>query len=73
MTRYSSNSVSSRFRGDEPWNRFWSPPAALYTPIRQDAIVLARAKDDAAARAFPAFLKTPRGREMIESFGYGVE
>lgn len=63
----------SQLKAARPGDRFWSPPADLYAPIRQDAILLARAKDNAAARAFLAFLKTPRGLEMIESFGYGVE
>src|SRR3546814_3102028 len=30
----------------------WDPPAALYDPIRQDAILLTRAGDNAGARAF---------------------
>jgi len=51
----------------------WEVPAALYTPIRQDAILLARAADNAAARDFVAFLQEPETRGIIERFGYDTE
>ncbi len=41
-----------------------------HDPIRQDAILLQRAKDNPAALAFLAFLKTPETRKTIASFGY---
>jgi len=35
----------------------WIVPAELHTPIRQDAVLLARGAGDEAARAFVAFLR----------------
>ena len=50
----------------------WVVPQALYTPIRQDAVLLTRGKDDAVARAFLRFLKGAEARAIIERFGYGA-
>jgi len=50
----------------------WDVPAELHAPIRQDAILLRRAADDPAARAFLAFLRSPETQAVIERFGYGV-
>lgn len=47
-------------------------PAELYEPIRQDAILLTRARSNAAALAFLAFLQTAEARELIERFGYAA-
>ncbi|MCM2252240.1 MAG: molybdate ABC transporter substrate-binding protein [Ramlibacter sp.] len=48
----------------------WVVPAALHAPIRQDAVVLTRGKDSAAAAALAAFLRGERARAIIRSFGY---
>jgi molybdate transport system substrate-binding protein len=45
-------------------------PSNLYDPIRQDAVLLQRAADNAAARQFLDFLKSPAASEIIERFGY---
>lgn len=50
----------------------WVVPAGLHAPIRQDAAVLARGKDSAAAAALAAFLRGERARAIIRSFGYEV-
>ncbi len=63
----------SQLKADRPNDVFWAPPANLHAPIRQDAILLTRSKDLAGAQAFLAFLKSPKARAAIESFGYGVE
>lgn len=47
-------------------------PAALYRPIRQDAILLKHGDANAAARAFLTFLRSPAAIETIERLGYGV-
>ena len=52
--------------------RLWLVPSHLHEPIRQDAILLTRAKDNAIATAFVAFLRTD-ARTAIASLGYGVE
>ena len=45
-------------------------PQQYYAPLQQDAIVLARARDHAAAFAFHAFLFSDPARATLESFGY---
>jgi molybdate transport system substrate-binding protein len=47
-------------------------PAKLYTPIRQDAVLLKKAAHDQAAMAFLAFLKGPEAHAIIERFGYAL-
>jgi len=47
-------------------------PDELYAPIRQDMIILERARDNAAALAVGDFLRSIRGREIVERFGYGT-
>lgn len=48
----------------------WIVPAALHAPVDQQAVLLARAADGEAARAFLAFLRAPEARRVIQSFGY---
>ena len=49
---------------------FWLVPANLYTPIRQDAVVLEPGKGRAAVAALVKFLKGDKARAIILSFGY---
>jgi molybdate transport system substrate-binding protein len=49
---------------------FWLVPQALYAPIRQDAVLLARAQGNAAARQFLEFLRSAPAREVILAYGY---
>jgi molybdate transport system substrate-binding protein len=51
----------------------WLPPQTLYTPIRQDAVLLKTGADDEASKAFIAFLKSDEARAIIERYGYGLE
>ena len=48
----------------------WLVPANLYTPIRQDAVVLEPGKGRAAVDALMKFLKGDKARAIIKSFGY---
>lgn len=48
----------------------WLVPEAFHAPIRQDAVLLTRARTDPAALQLLAFLKTEKTRAMIRSFGY---
>jgi len=50
---------------------FWLVPTRLYDPIQQQGVLLTRAKENAAARAFMTFLRSQRGREIIQADGYG--
>lgn len=47
-------------------------PADLYDPIDQQAVLLARARDNAAARRFLEFLRSAAAAKVIASFGYGL-
>jgi len=49
---------------------YWLVPAEYHRPIRQDAVLLANAKDSAAAKAFMVFLQSPTAKSIIESYGY---
>lgn len=48
----------------------WIVPASLYAPIRQDAVVLARGKNNRAATALAEYLKSDSARAIIKSYGY---
>lgn len=48
----------------------WLVPATLYTPIRQDAILLNRGRDKAAATALLQYLRGDKARAIIQSYGY---
>jgi molybdate transport system substrate-binding protein len=51
----------------------WMVPQALYTPIRQDAVLLKKGASNEAAKAFLAFLKGPEARTIIEKYGYAID
>ena len=48
----------------------WLVPAKLYTPIRQDAVVMDKGKGKPAATALLQYLKSPKAIAVIRSFGY---
>ena len=48
----------------------WLVPGHLYDPIRQDAVLLAKGKNNSAAVALLAFLKGDKAKSVIQSFGY---
>ncbi len=50
----------------------WEIPTELHTPIEQAAITLKRGKENVAALAFIAFLKSPKAREVIRHSGYQI-
>lgn len=50
----------------------WIVPASLYTPIRQDAVLLKRGQYNPAARALLDFLQTPQAQAVIRSYGYDL-
>jgi molybdate transport system substrate-binding protein len=51
----------------------WIVPANLYSPIRQDAVLLRSGADNEAAKAFLAFLKGAEAETVMERFGYGIK
>jgi molybdate transport system substrate-binding protein len=48
----------------------WLVPAGLYTPIRQDAVILNKGKGKPAAEALLKYLRGAKAKTIIESFGY---
>ncbi len=48
----------------------WKVPATLHTPLRQDAVLLARGQGNPAATALLAYLRSDKARAIIASFGY---
>jgi molybdate transport system substrate-binding protein len=57
----------------KPGGSRWIVSANLYTPIRQDAVLLRSGADSDAAKAFLAFLKGPEANAVIERYGYATE
>jgi molybdate transport system substrate-binding protein len=51
---------------------YWRVLDSLHEPIRQNAILLTRAKNNPEARAFLAFLKSPKTKKKIEAAGYAT-
>ncbi len=51
----------------------WEIPQGLYEPIRQDAVLLSKGKENSAAIAFINYLKSDAAREIIQRYGYAVE
>lgn len=49
---------------------WWLVPAELHHPIRQSAVLLSGAKDQAAAKALLTFLKSEKARAVMRGFGY---
>ena len=48
----------------------WIVPASLHDPIKQDAVILNKGKDSAAAKALVDYLKGPKAAAVIKSYGY---
>jgi molybdate transport system substrate-binding protein len=51
----------------------WIVPQKLYTPIRQDAVLLKKGATNDAATAFMAFLKGREARAIIVKYGYDID
>jgi molybdate transport system substrate-binding protein len=51
----------------------WVVPAHLYSPLRQDAVLLAGARNNPAAKALLIFLTSDKGKALVHSFGYETE
>ncbi|WP_424804330.1 molybdate ABC transporter substrate-binding protein [Pseudomonas farsensis] len=50
----------------------WIVPAELHEPIRQDAVILNKGKDNPAAKALVDYLKGPEAAALIKSYGYQI-
>lgn len=57
---------------DETPGSRWPVPPKLHAPIRQDALLLIRGRDNPAARAFLDYLGSPPARAVITALGYDL-
>lgn len=48
----------------------WRVPAELHEPIKQDALLLSKGKDNPAAKALLEFLQGPQAAALINAYGY---
>ena len=51
----------------------WDVPKHLHEPIKQDAILLTKGNDNAAAKALMEFLGSPKSKTIIERYGYELK
>ena len=51
----------------------WVVPEKYYAPIRQNAVLLDKGKDSAAAQALLAYLRSPEARRIIQAYGYALD
>lgn len=51
----------------------WDVPNNLHEPIKQDVIMLTRAKDNLAAKALMEFIGSPQAKKIIERYGYELK
>lgn len=57
---------------DTPTGSLWKIPENLYTPLRQNAVLLKKGEDNPAATALLQFLKSPEAQAIIRKYGYGL-
>jgi molybdate transport system substrate-binding protein len=62
----------SQLTGPKTGSR-WLVPQELYSPIRQDAVLLKSGASNEAATGFIAFLRGPEARIIIEKYGYVLD
>lgn len=48
----------------------WMVPQELYSPIRQEVIVLTKGKTNPAASALARYLQSPKAKAIIRAYGY---
>jgi len=48
----------------------WIVPSSLYSPIKQDVVLLRKAEQSEAARALLDFVQGQQGQRIVEAFGY---
>jgi molybdate transport system substrate-binding protein len=63
-----AQSQLARVRGGSRWR----VPVRLHPPVAQDAVLLANGRDNPAAGAFLAYLRSPEATDIIRTYGYGT-
>ena len=51
----------------------WDVPVNLHEPIQQDVVLLAKGKDNPAAKALMEFMSRPQATAIIERYGYELK
>ncbi len=51
----------------------WIVPSAYHPPIRQDALLLLKGRDNPAAQALLDYLKSDKAGEVIKAYGYSLQ
>lgn len=51
----------------------WIVPPHLYSPIRQDVVLLTKGKDNSAAHALLNYLRSSEAQSVLKSYGYGLD
>ncbi len=64
--------AQSQLTGPETGSR-WLVPQDLYSPIRQDAVLLKSGAANEASTGFIAFLRSPEARTIIQKYGYVLD
>jgi molybdate transport system substrate-binding protein len=57
-------------QGEISQGSWWLVPSELYSPIRQDAVVLKGGKDSAATQALMQFIRGEQAGAIISAYGY---
>lgn len=50
----------------------WVVPAHLHSPLKQDAVLLRKGRDNRAAMALLAYLQSEKAKTVIRSYGYAL-
>jgi len=64
--------LSQVFRNGQIQGSAWIVPPKLYSPIRQDAVLLNKGKSKVAGAELMKFLRGETARAIIRSYGYGL-
>ncbi|MFY9327146.1 MAG: molybdate ABC transporter substrate-binding protein [Georgfuchsia sp.] len=51
----------------------WLVPEKYYAPIRQDVVLLDKGRNNVAAQALLAYLKSPAAQQIIQAYGYALD
>lgn len=50
----------------------WIVPGNFHAPIRQDAVILSKGKNNIAANALMSYLKSAKAQAIIRAYGYAI-
>jgi len=55
---------------DQPSSHYWAIPQNLYSPLKQNAVLLAKGENNTAAKSFLMFLKSDAAKKIMQGYGY---